>query len=799
MKIACLGGGPAGAFSAILAKKTDPTRQIELWERNPPGASYGFGIVFSDEAMLAIARADADIHRRIEDIAASWSDIDVCYQGRVLTSGGHGFRAVPRAEMASILQRRLLELDVTVHYETEAPTREQLGDFDLIVAADGANSTIREQEKDWFSPTIELGACKYIWLAVDRAYDAFKFFVLETEYGVVQIHAYPYNANESTFIVEMHEDVWRRAGFDHTVPAGQLAPGESDEDSIRALQEWLAEPLEGRALIGNNSRWLRFPTIRVKNWHHGNVVLVGDAAHTAHFSIGSATKLAVEDAASLNAALSGGDDLESCLTAYQEDRQPLVESTQRAAAASREWFENLDQYVRQDELQFAFNLLTRSRRITYDNLRLRDAEFVGAVDAWFAEQVGKAARTPSPAVRPPMFMSFRLRDLRLNNRVVVSPMDMYSAKDGVIGDFHLVHLASRALGGAGLVMTEMLCVSPGGRITPGCAGLWTEDQLPPWRRIVEFVHRNSDARIGAQLGHSGRKGSTQVLWEGVDQPLPSGNWPLIAPSPIPYLANSQNPREMTEEDMREVLDQYVQAARLATSAGFDLLELHMAHGYLLSSFLSPLSNQREDAYGGDLAARARFPLAVFDAVRAVWPQGKPMSVRISATDWVPGAFDRDDAIEFATMLKAHGCDIVDVSTGQTSPDAAPAYGRSYQTPFADAIRNLVEIPTIAVGAISSFDDVNSILLAGRSDLCALARPHLYNPSWTLHAAAEQGYAGPGVRWPTPYLSGSRPPRVGRKDFGVEPSPFDEPPPVVAQRRWQPAVTEPTKLELGAKR
>jgi anthraniloyl-CoA monooxygenase len=785
-RIACLGGGPAGAFAAILAKKADRARHVEVWERNPPGASYGFGIVFSEEAMSAIARADADIHRAVEDAAASWSDIDITARRRTLTSGGHHFLALPRVEMATILQRRLEELGVVLHFESEAPRPDELGDFDLLIASDGANSTTRALQSDWFKPAIELGACKYIWLAVDRAYDAFKFFILETDFGVVQVHAYPYSAHESTFIVEMHENVWKRAGFEQIAPA-VLAPGESDLASIARLQDWLADLLGDRRLIGNNSRWQNFPTIRVERWQRNNIVLVGDAAHTAHFSIGSATKLAVEDAAALTAALASGEDLQQCLVAYQAERQPLVESTQRAAAASRDWFENLDQYLNQSDLQLAFNLLTRSRRITYENLRLRDADFVGAVDSWFASEVSRSVGgRRHPRVRPPMFMPFELRDLRLSNRVVVSPMDMYSARDGIVGDFHLVHLAGRALGGAGLVMSEMLCVSAEGRITPGCAGLWREEQLPAWQRIVEFVHQNSEARVGVQLGHSGRKGSTRLLWEGVDEPLPDGNWPLIAPSGVPYSPISQRPREMTRADMDEIQAQFVRATELAVSAGFDLLELHMAHGYLLSSFLSPLSNRRADAYGGDLANRARYPLEVFDAVRAVWPAGKPISVRISATDWVPGAFDREDSIAFAEMLKVRGCDIIDVSTGQTSVEAKPAYGRSYQTPFSDAVRNLVGIPTIAVGAISSYDDVNSILLAGRADLCALARPHLYDPSWTLHAAADQGYAGEGARWPDQYLSGSRAPQVGRKDFGAEPSPFEEPVTAFSvQRRWRP--------------
>lgn len=785
VRIACLGGGPGGLCFAILAKKALPPATVELWDRNPPGATYGFGVVFSDEAMDAIRRADAEVHAAIVRDCASWGQIDVHVGGRVSTSGGHGFSALSRSSLVTIMQRRAAELGAVLHFEQDAPAPEELHGFDLIVAADGVNSEVRARYADVFRPTIEAGACKFIWLAVDRAYDAFKFFILDTPHGVAQVHAYPYDRDESTFIVEMREDVWRRAGFGRLAPAAD-APGESDWESIALLRELLADLLEGHELLGNNSKWLSFPTVRVERWTHGNIALLGDAAHTAHFSIGSATKLAVEDATTLVAALVEEADVASALAAYEEARRPLVASTQRAAAASAQWFEDLPQYLHQEESQFVFNLLTRSRRITYDNLRLRDDAFVDGVDRWFAGEVQRQLGAPTPpSGRPPMFMPFRLRGLTLRNRIVVSPMDMYSAVDGYVADFHLVHLGSRALGGAGLVMSEMLCVSPTGRITPACAGLWEEGQLAAWSRIVDFVHASSQAQIGVQLGHSGRKGSTKLLWEGVDEPLESGNWPLIAPSPLPYLPISAVPREMDQRDFEEVRAQYVSAARLALQAGFDLLELHMAHGYLLSSFLSPVSNHRTDRYGGSLENRARYPLEVFDAVRAAWPEERPVSVRISATDWVPDGFDRGDAVAFAAMLKEHGCDLVDVSTGQTTPDAKPAYGRSYQTPFADAIRHRVGIPTVAVGAISSYDDVNSILLAGRADLCALARPHLYDPAWTLHAAAEQEYDGDGVRWPVQYRSGSKRPQTGRRDLGVEPSPFEEPVREERPQRWRP--------------
>jgi len=785
MRIACLGGGPGGLVFTILAKKAFPSAAVELWDRNPAGATYGFGVVFSDEAMDAIRRADEAVHAAIVFERAHWGQIDVHLNERVYTSGGHGFSALSRSALVTLMQQRASELGVTLHHESEAPHPDALEGYDLIVGADGVDSDVRAAHADVFETSVEPGACKFIWLATDQAYDAFKFFILDTPHGLVQVHAYPYDDGESTFIVEMREDVWRRAGFEPFASAASR-PGESDLESAAILKDLLADLLDGHELLTNNSKWLSFPTLKVERWFHGNVALLGDAAHTAHFSIGSATKLAVEDATELVSALLRENGIPAALAAYEAARKPLVASTQRAAAASAQWFEDLPQYVHQDDIQFVFNLLTRSRRITYDNLRLRDDRFVDEVDGWFAGEVQRqvgADTKPSP--RPPMFMPFKLRELQLPNRVVVSPMDMYSAVDGYVDDFHLVHLGSRALGGAGLVMTEMLCVSPVGRITPGCAGLWEQGQVAAWRRIVEFVHERSDAKIGVQLGHSGRKGSTKLLWEGVDLPLDAGNWPLLAPSPLPYLPVSQVPNEMDEQDFADVLAQYVTATRLSVEAGFDLLELHMAHGYLLSSFLSPVSNRRTDEYSGSLENRARFPLEVFDAVRAAWPAERPISVRISATDWVPEGFEREDAVAFAAKLKEHGCDIVDVSTGQTTPDAKPAYGRSYQTPYADAIRHQVGIATMAVGAISSYDDVNSILLAGRADLCALARPHLYDPAWTLHAAAEQEYGGDGFTWPVQYRGGSKRPNTGRRDMGVEPSPFEEPERREQPQRWRP--------------
>ena len=763
MRIAVIGGGPGGLYFSALTRQLDPTHEITVWERNADDDTFGFGVVFSDETLGGIEHADPAIHDAISREFARWDDIDIHYHGQVITSGGHGFAAMSRRRLLQILQTRCRELGVTLRFNMEAPTtRELAATHDLVVCADGVNSAARAAHAATFRPTLDVRRCKFMWLGTDLVFDAFKFYIVETPHGVMQIHGYPYDATGSTFIVEMNDEVWKRAGFD-ALAGRAFAPGESDLESIAEIRRLFGDILGGHTVRANNSRWISFTTVRNECWHDGNVVILGDAAHTAHFSIGSGTKLAMEDALALAACLHECDSVALALEAYEAERKPVVVSTQRAAQASLEWFENLGQYVHQEPLQFAFNILTRSRRVTYDNLRLRDPEFVSDVDAWFASQVDASQQRPLATRTPPMFQPFRLRDLELRNRVIVSVMDMYSAEDGMPSDFHLVQTGGKALGGAGLVMTEMVCVSANGRITPGCAGMYAPEHETGWRRVVDFVHDHTTARIGLLLGHSGRTGSTRARWEGLDEPLPEGNWETQAPSPIPYSSNNQVPHELTVDEMIEIRDQFVRAAKAGDRTGFDLLELHCAHGYLLSSFISPISNQRSDAYGGTLMQRLRFPLEVFDAVRAVWPAHKPITVRISATDWYPGGNDAEDAVEIARAFAAHGADAIDVSTGQVTKDEQPAFGRSYQTPYADRIRNEVGIATIAVGAISSYDDVNSLLLAGRADLCALARAHLYDPQWTLHAAADQDYVGPGAMWPDPFKAGSRKPQSGRTD------------------------------------
>ncbi|WP_232663256.1 bifunctional salicylyl-CoA 5-hydroxylase/oxidoreductase [Pseudonocardia sp. TRM90224] len=751
MRIATVGGGPGGLFSAILLKKSDPAREITVYERNAADDTFGFGVVFSQETLDNIAAADPASFGRIEAEFRCWSAVDIDFLGVRERSDGHAYAALERKRLLAILGERADELGVDVRYRTEAPDLTVLkGENDLVIASDGANSLVRTELAHRFGPSLDRRSAKYIWLGTTLAVDCFRFFFVETEFGLIWAHVYPFDAERATFIVETDERTWRRAGLDAfaAVPRG---PGQNDEATIAFCERIFAEHLDGHALIGNNSGWLNFAVIRNDSWSADNVALVGDAAHTAHFSIGSGTKLALEDAISLATSVDREPGVDAALKAYAEDRQPVVASLQRAAQTSLEWFEGAARYRHLPPEQFVFQLLTRSQRVTYDNLRLRDAEYVARLDRWLTDRT-RSTGLPVADGTPPMFHPYKLRGMELANRIVVSPMAQYSAADGMPTEWHLVHLGGRAVGGAGLVMTEMTCTSPDARITTGCPGIWTDAQAAAWARVVDFVHANSHAKIGMQLGHAGRKGSTKVMWEGIDDPLDDeGGWEIIGPSPIPYRTDSAVPREMTQDDVDAVIADHVAAARRAATAGFDLLELHFAHGYLVSSFLSPLSNHRTDRYGGDLAGRARFACELLAAVRATWPDDRPISVRISATDWVDGGFTGDDAVALARLLAAHGADIIDVSTGQTSTDADPTYGRLYQTPFADRIRQETGIPTMTVGAIASVEDANTIIAGGRADLCCLARPHLVDPYWTLNAALDQGFDGHPV--PVQYRAG----------------------------------------------
>ena len=786
-RILCIGGGPAGLYFAMLAKKADPSRVVRVVERNRPYDTFGWGVVFSDQTLGNLEAADGKTAREISGAFNHWDDIEVNFRGRTIRSGGHGFCGIGRKRLLNILQGRCEELGVELVFERQVGDDEDEADAfgaDLVIASDGINSRIRDKYADAFAPDVDTRRCRFVWLGTKKRFDAFTFAFVETPHGWFQAHAYQFDGDTSTFIVETPEETWQAAGLDAM----------SQEEGV-AYCEWLFAPwLDGQPLMSNASHlrgsaiWIRFPRVVCGRWvhwvdaippkrdalaapgasgatggrtagrseHRGArrwpVVLMGDAAHTAHFSIGSGTKLAFEDAIALDRALRGANDLAAALETYQAERSVEVLKIQNAARNSTEWFENVSRYTALEAEQFAYSLLTRSQRISHENLRLRDAGYVRGVESWFAAHAGAGGDA-----RPPMFTPFRLRGTTLANRVVVSPMAQYSCVDGMPDDYYLVHLGSRAHGGAGLVFTEMVCVAPDARISEGCAGLWSDAQRDAWKRIVDYVHARTPAKIALQLGHAGPKGSTQRGWEEADEPIVemdgARNWPLIAPSPITYGPRNQAPREMTRADMERVRDEFVAAVRRGAAAGFDWLELHCAHGYLLSAFLCPLTNRRTDEYGGSLENRCRWPLEVFRAMRGAWPADRPMSVRISAHDWAPGGNTPDDAVAIARLFKEAGADLIDVSSGQTTRDAQPVYGRMYQTPFADRIRNEAGIATMAVGAIFEPDHVNSILMAGRADLCALARPHLADPYWTLHAAARLGYEA--MPWPVQYLTGKR--------------------------------------------
>ena len=747
MKIACVGGGPAGLYLAISMKLRDPAHQVEVFERNPPGVTFGWGVVFSDLTVDNITLNDPVSAQAITDEFARWDDIAVHIGGETVTSGGHGFIGIGRKRLLEILQARARELGVALRFEAECdPADPKWQDYDLVIAADGANSRFRDADADAFGVDVDVRLNKFVWLGTSKVFDAFTFAFEETEHGWIWAHAYRFAPDCSTFIVECSEETWRGFGFDRM----------SQDESIAACEQLFPKYLDGHGLQSNASHlvgsaaWLNFKRLKCERWSHGNVILLGDAAHTAHFSIGSGTKLALEDAIKLAEVLNRpGLALEDALDEYQAERNLEVLKLQNSARNSTEWFETLGRYLHFEPLQFAYSLLTRSQRISHENLRLRDREWLEGVERWFWK---RATNGRSNKTAPPMFAPLKLREMEVANRITVSPMAMYSAVDGVPNDFHFVHLGERALGGAGLVFTEMTCVSPEGRISPGCTGMWNDEHVAGWKRIVDFVHSNSKAKICLQLGHSGAKGSTRLGWEGDNEPLTDGNWPVMAASDVPWSPANQVPRPMTRADMDDVRDQFVAAVRMGIDAGFDMIELHAAHGYLLSGFITPLQNRRTDDYGGTLENRLRFPLEVFEAMRDAWPSDRPMSVRISATDWAGGdAISPEVAVEVGQAFARVGADLIDVSAGQTWDGQQPVYGRMFQTPFSDRIRNEGRLATMAVGNIYEPDHANSILAAGRADLVALARPHLVDPFWTLRAAAQLDYRD--VHVPPQYLGG----------------------------------------------
>ncbi len=744
MKVLCLGGGPAGLYFAISMKLRDPSHEVTLLERNASDATFGWGVVLSDDALSNMERNDPKSTAAIRERFAYWDDIAVIHRGERTVSGGHGFAGIGRMLMLQILQDRARELGVDMRFQTPFTSAEEhRRDYDLVVACDGINSLVRQEYRDVFRPDVDNRLCKFIWLGTHQKFDdAFTFIFEETEHGWMWIHAYQFDADTATVIVECTQQTWDAWGFEQM----------TKEETIATCERVFAEHLGGHSLMSNASHlrgsavWMNFPRVICEQWHHENVVLMGDAAATAHFSVGSGSRLAFDSAIALADYLHSEPTMEAAFERYQEERRIEVLRLQSAARNSLEWFEQVERYLDLDAVQFNYSLLTRSQRISHENLRLRDPDWLRSAEDWFQEQAG------GKTGRAPMFAPLRLRGLELDNRVVVSPMAQYKAVDGCPTDWHFVHYAERAKGGAGLVYTEMTCVSPEGRITPGCTGLYAPEHEVAWTRLTDFVHAETNAKICCQVGHSGRKGSTQLGWEQIDTPLVDGNWPVMSASPIPWSTYSAIPKEMDRTDMDAITAQFVASTQMVQRAGFDMIELHAAHGYLISSFISPVSNRRLDEYGGDLDGRMRFPLEVFTAMRAAWPDDKPMSVRISANDWVgDDGVTPDEAVEIARMFSRAGADIIDVSAGQTSVDAQPIYGRMFQTPFSDRIRNEAGIATMAVGNIYEPDHANSILMAGRADLVCLARPHLADPYWTLRAALALDDAD--VQWPLPYLQG----------------------------------------------
>lgn len=755
MRIVCIGGGPAGLYFALLMKKFHPRHSISVIERNRPYDTFGWGVVFSDATMVSMRAWDPESAAEIEDAFNHWDDIELLFKGTRQRTTGHGFVGIGRKKLLNILQRRCEELGVELIFETEANGDLDFPDADLVIASDGFNSKIRNRYPDVFEPDLVVRPNRYIWLGTNKLFDAFTFDFRKTEHGWFQAHIYKFDDKTSTFIVETTEEAYAKHGLDEMDQQG----------SIEFCQNLFSEVLEGAELMTNarhlrGSAWLNFNRLICGKWSHFNgnsyVVLMGDAAHTAHFAIGSGTKLAIDDAIELTSQFNtlghSRDNIPAVLETYEEIRRVDVARIQNAARNAMEWFEVVGQRYADtlEPEQFMYSMLTRSQRISHENLRLRDPKWLEGYERWFARKNGLDVAGNSRTL-PPMFTPYSLRGTHLPNRIVMSPMAMYSARDGLLDDFHLVHLGSRALGGAGLVFAEMTCISPDARITPGCLGLWNDEQAARWKRFIDFVHDNSAAKVGIQLGHAGRKGSTKVAWEGIDQPLEEGGWPLISASALPYLKNSQIPKATDRKDMDRVKADHVRAAKYAAEAGADWLELHCAHGYLLSSFLSPLTNIRTDEYGGSHENRARYPLEVFRAIREVWPGDKPISIRLSCHDWSEGGNTPEDAAIFAKMFKEAGADLIDCSSGQVWKEEKPVYGRLFQTPFSDKIRNEIGIPTIAVGAISEADHANSIIAAGRADLCAVARPHLADPAWVLHEAARIGLTN--IPWPKQYYSG----------------------------------------------
>lgn len=714
MKIVILGGGPGGLYCGLLMKKANPAHQITVVERNPPDATFGWGIVFSDRTLASLREADYRSFKEITDHFVIWDAIDVRYRNEVIRSGGHVFAGISRKVLLQILQRRCSDVGVELKFHSDLTDLRSLKGYDLLIASDGVNSLVRKTHAKVFQPDLAVGKSKFVWLGAARPFDSFTYIFEENEHGLFQVHAYTFDGATSTFIVECTKQAWLNAGLDQA----------SEADTIAYCEKVFATSLRGHALLSNRSLWLDFITVRNKTWRHENIVLLGDAAHTAYFGIGSGTKMAMEDSIALANAFERHSEIDAALSSYELERRPVIESLQKAADESRTYFEDTQRYLHFDPMQFAFRLLTRSGRVTYDNLRIRDPQYMESVDRWYWKRqvLDAPCTTPFLVVPTPMLSPFRLRELTVPNRAALSVTSSGKASDGMPDEHHRDQLVRRAQSGAGLVITEVVAVSPEGRITPGCAGIYLEEHGSAWKQIVDEIHARSSAKVAIQLGHAGRRGSARPRWEGLDRPLREGNWPLLSASPIPYSSRNQTPAEMDGAAVARVRQEFVQAAQRAREAGFDLLQLEFAHGYLLASFLSPLTNERKDCYGGSLENRMRLPLEIFDDVRAVWPKERPIAVAISATDWAKNGFAVDDAVLVAGALKNHGCDMVTVFAGQTVIDEEPQFGAGSLTAFSDRVRNEAHVPAMTAEHLTNTDQVNTIIAAGRADLCIMDLP-----------------------------------------------------------------------------
>ena len=721
--IAVIGGGPGGLYFSILTKKAFPDCQIDVYERNKADDSFGFGVVFSDETLSEFLTRDPKSYDLIRKHFAYWDDLDVARDGEIVRISGNGFCGCSRKTLLQLLQQRCLEEGVNLHFEHAIEDVSTLK-ADYIVACDGINSAIRTQFASDFGTKTELKKNKFVWLGSTKPLDAFTYFFRTTEFGPFVAHSYQYQEGMSTWIFECSEETWENAGFETT----------NEEATISKISSIFKEELDGHGLISNRSHWRQFPAITNEKWHKDNIVLLGDSKATAHYSIGSGTKLAMECAISLSDAIvKFGTNKEAAFAEYENLRRNRVEMIQYAANVSLDWFENMDRYIDFDFNQFAFGVMTRSKKVTFENLAIRDASFPEKVLTEFNIN-NKIPNVKTPAA----FNPFYIKNLKLENRIVMAPMGQYQAENGLPNSWHFSHYTQRALGGLGLIITEMTAISQSGRITLGCTGIYDENQVLEWKKINNFIHENSACKVAIQLGHSGRKGSVKKPWE-TEKLADSQQWELISASPIPFAENGIVPKNMTVTDMDLIVKQFENAAQNAEEANFDMIELQAHHGFLLASFLSPLTNNRTDEFGGTISNRLKFPLKVFKAIRTIFPAEKPIAVRISATDWTENGISQQDVLTIAEAFKGAGADIINVSTGNTVSNQQPQTGRMWQTPFSDLIRNTVHIPTITAGSITDVDQINTIILNGKADLVALGKPLLLNPYFVRNAQAYESF------------------------------------------------------------